>query len=173
MRRMRRPSLARDRCGAATIEFALLTCFLFVILLIGLDVGMFFIQRGNLGSGVSTAAVYSFTNRTAVPFATLPEMVNAVAGAPVATHVAVTVECNGSATSCINESRICSCLTESGTYVASATCGAPCPGSSGAAGATSGYYLKIKASYRYMPTVVPAGMFGDTMLEQTAVVRLQ
>lgn len=46
-------------------------------------------------------------------------------------------------------------------------------GSSGGGDATSGYYLKVKASYRYIPTIVAATLFGDTMLEQSAVVRLQ
>lgn len=169
----RKAGLASDRRGAATIEFALLTCFLFGVMLIALDLGMFMIQRGNLGSGVATSAVYSFSNRTAVPFATIPAMVKAVAGAPAVSTVAVTVECNGGTTPCTNQSRVCACLTTSGGYQATATCGAPCSGSSGGSDATSGYYLTVRAGYRYVPAVVPANVFGDTMLEQTAVVRLQ
>jgi len=46
-------------------------------------------------------------------------------------------------------------------------------GSSGGGDATSGYHPKVMASYRYIPTIVPATLFGDTMLEQSAVVRLQ
>ncbi|MDJ0277987.1 TadE/TadG family type IV pilus assembly protein [Sphingomonas sp. 2R-10] len=165
--------LLRDRRGAATIEFALLTCFLFAIMLAALDFGMFFIQRGNLGSGVATTAVHSFSNRAAVPFTNIPTMVAAIAGAPGASNLVVTVECNGGDTPCVNESRVCACLTADNGYRATATCGAPCGAASGSAAARSGYYLRVKASYRYVPAVVPASLFGDTTLEQAAVVRLQ
>lgn len=170
---MRTRGLRRDRRGVATIEFALLTCFLFAIMLAALDFGMFFIQRGNLGAGVATSAVYGFTNRAAVPYANIPTMVAAVAGAPAATNLSVTVECNGGGAPCVNESRICACLTATNGFRPAATCGEPCPALAGAPASSAGYYLKVKASYRYAPTVVPASVFGDTTLEQAAVVRLQ
>jgi len=122
---------------------------------------------------MATSAVYSSSNRTGVPFDTIADRVKGVAGAPAASSVVVTVECNGGTTSCTNPSRVCACLTGSSGFQATATCGATCPGSSGGGDTTSGYYLKVKASYRYIPTIVPATLFGDTMLEQSAVVRLQ
>ncbi|PXA94517.1 hypothetical protein DMC47_20645 [Nostoc sp. 3335mG] len=165
----RKTPLPSDRRGVATIEFALLTCFLFGIMLAALDFGMFFIQRSNLGSGVAASAVYSFNNRTVVPFANIPAMVTAVAGAPGATNLVVTTECNGGTTSCVNQNRQCACLSPTGSFTAAGTCGEPCSDGQ----STSGFYLKVKARYQYVPTVVPASVFGDTTLEQAAVVRLQ
>lgn len=168
---MRRISIRHDQRGVATIEFALLTCFVFAILLAALDFGMFFIQRSNLGAGVASAAVYGFSNASTVPYATLPAMVSAVAGAPA--DMMVTIECNGGSAPCVNQSRQCACLTDAGGFRATATCGEACVGSGTGAVSSSGYYLKVKATYQYRPTVVPAGVFGDTTLEQSAVVRLQ
>ncbi len=173
MRILRRISIRRDRRGVATIEFALLTCFVFAILLAALDFGMFFIQRSNLGAGVASAAVYGFSNASTVPYASLPAMVSAVAGAPVASDVTVTIECNDGSTPCVNQSRQCACLTDAGGFRATATCGEACTGSGTGAVSTSGYYLKVKATYQYRPTVVPPDVFGDTTLQQSAVVRLQ
>jgi len=162
-----------DTRGVATIEFALVTCFLFAILLAALDFGMFFVQRSNLGSGVASTAVYSLSNAAAVPYATIPTMVASVAGAPGTANLAVTFECNGGAAPCVNQSRQCACLTDAGGYRPTATCGEACSGTGTGAGSTSGYYLKVKASYAYGPVVVPARIFGDTTLAQSAVVRLQ
>lgn len=170
---MRGHSIRTDTRGVATIEFALVTCFLFAILLAALDFGMFFIQRSNLAAGVASTAVYSFSNTTAVPFTNIPTMVAAVAGAPSASDLTVTIDCNGGAAPCVNQSRQCACLTDTGGFRGTATCGEACSGSGSGAASTSGYYLMVKASYRYMPTVVPAGIFGDTTLQQSAVVRLQ
>lgn len=170
---MRRLPGTGDTRGVATIEFALVTCFLFAILLAALDFGMFFVQRSNLGSGVASTAVYSFSNAATVPYSTIPTMVASVAGTPTAANLAVTVECNGGAAPCTNQSRQCACLTDTGGYRLTATCGESCSGNGTGAGSTSGYYLKVKATYAYTPTVVPAEVFGDATLEQSAVVRLQ
>jgi Flp pilus assembly protein TadG len=169
----RRPSLSQDRRGVATIEFALLSCFFFAVVLAVLDYGMFFIQRGNLGAGVATASIHSFANRASVTFDAIPAMVTANAGAPAASGLVVAVRCNGGAAPCTNTSRQCACLTSANTYVAAATCGEPCSGTSMIADSTSGYYLGIDASYRYAPIVLPRSAIRDTALTQTAVVRLQ
>ncbi len=163
----------RDSRGSATIEFALLTCFFFVIMLGVLDFGMFFIQRSNLSGGVSTASIHSFANRDAVAFANIPAMVTAASRAPGGSSVAVTVTCNAGTTSCANTSRACACLTTANTFVEASSCGAPCTGGNMTSGSTAGYYLTIAASYPYTPAVLPRGALGSAIVQQTAVVRLQ
>ena len=163
----------RDSRGSATIEFALLTCFFFAIMLGALDFGMFFIQRSNLSGGVSTASIHSFANRDAVAFANIPAMVTAASRAPGGSNVAVTVTCNAGTASCANTDRVCACLTTTNTFVEASSCGASCTGGNMTSGSTAGYYLTIAASYPYTPAVLPKGALGSAIVQQTAVVRLQ
>lgn len=166
-------SFARHRRGSATVEFALLTAFFFSVILGASDFAMFFIQRSNLGQGVSMASIHSFANRDAVTYANIPAMVTTASAAPAGSVVSVTASCNDAAASCTNTSRVCACLTTANTFVAAGSCGAPCSGANMTNGSTSGYYLKIVASYPYNPLVLPRGALRNATLRQTAVIRLQ
>jgi Flp pilus assembly protein TadG len=163
----------RDGRGSATIEFALLTCFFFAVVLGALDFGMFFIQRSDLSGGVSTASIHSFANRDAVAFANIPAMVTAASKAPGGSAVSVTVTCNAGTASCVNTNRVCACLTSANAFIDASSCGAPCTGGNMTSGSTAGYYLTIAASYPYAPAVLPRGALGSATVRQTAVVRLQ
>ncbi len=162
--------LLRNRRGAATIEFALLATFFLGVMLVALDIGTYLIQRSSLRQAVSAAATSSFAQRDTVSYAAIPDYVRRAARAPATTLV--TTSCNGG-TACTNSTRSCACLSRTATYVPAASCGAPCSGSGMAAGATSGYYLRISASYAYQPLVLPRGLLTASSISETATVRLQ
>lgn len=165
----RRQHLAGDERGAATVEFALLTLFFFVFILLALDVAGYFVQRSQLAAAVSAASMSAFANRTSVPFDTLPGYVQNAARLRSAPQVSIA--CNGVSGGCINSNRSCACLSKSGAYTA-AVCGSVCVGGA-TANSTAGYYLQISAASQYDAAVLPQGMMNGASVVQSVVIRLQ
>lgn len=159
----------RGEEGAATIEFALLTLFLFMAVLLTLDFAAYYVQRSQLAAAVSAGSMSAFANRTAVPFQTLPTYIQNAARLPTAPQISVA--CNGTANSCVNTGRSCACLSKTGGY-ANATCGSSCPAGS-TPNSTAGYYLQITASSQYRAMVLPKGMLNGTAMVQSVTVRLE
>ncbi|WP_333571739.1 TadE/TadG family type IV pilus assembly protein [Sphingomonas sp.] len=155
--------------GAATIEFALLTLFFFLSALLTLDVASFYIQRSQLAQAVSAASMSAFSNRTAVPYQSLPGYIQNAARLPTAPQVGIA--CNGVANGCVNTGRSCACLTKVGSY-SSAACGSSCPAGT-TPNSTAGYYLQITASSRYRAMVLPNGMLNGMPITQSVTVRLE
>jgi Flp pilus assembly protein TadG len=167
MKRMQQ--LAAGEQGAATIEFALLTLFFFLCALVALDFASYFVQRSQLAAAVSAGSVSAFTNRSTVPFQTLPAYIQNAAHLPAQPQVSMS--CNGTANGCSNTGRTCACLSTTGSY-ASAACGSTCPAGN-TSGSTAGYYLQITASSQYRAVVLPRGMLNGTPIVQSVTVRLQ
>lgn len=160
-------ALLREQRGVATIEFALLTLCFFVVMLLALDFGTYFVQRSQIGSAVSAASLSAFGTRSNIPFTDLPAYVQKAARMP---ELQVSVRCNDSAT-CANSSRSCACLTKTGSFIG-ASCGASC-GSGTSAGSTAGYYLRISATTPYRAMVLPKGMLNGTSITQSVTVRVE
>lgn len=162
MRRLR--SLLADRRGTATIEFALVSLFLFGTMMVALDFGFYTQQKLRLGSAVEQAAVLAYNTQVSSTTSTISNYVRDYAGTKNAPTVTIT--CNGT-TACGDGK--CSCVNASGGFVVAATCNATCSGSS----AISGNYMKIVASAVYPATIVPDSYLGGGTMTQSAVVRLQ
>jgi len=164
-----RQPIAADEQGAATIEFALLTLFFFLCALVALDFASYFVQRSQLAAAVSAGSISAFTNRSTVPFQTLPAYIQNAAH--LSDPPQISVSCNGTVNGCVNTGRSCACLSTTGSYV-SAACGSSCPAGN-TSGSTAGYYLQITASSRYRAVVLPRGMLNGTPIVQSVAVRLQ
>lgn len=159
--------LRDEERGSATVEFALLTTSLFFLMLVGLDFGMLFYERQRLGAAVEEGAMLGFHNRRTLDLATIRTYTAAASGLPSGS-VTVEASCNGQAT-CDGEMEQCHCLDPSGpSFTATTSCGEVCP-----SGSTSSYYLTIRATHRYTPMVVPAGLLGERDLVERAAVRLR
>jgi Flp pilus assembly protein TadG len=169
MRNLSFSTLRRDENGVATVEFALWVTGFFVIIMVAMDFGMLFIERGKVNEAVAASAVASFEEADNVNFAVLPSYVRSIANNPA---INVSTSCNGVANSCTNLNRTCACLKTDGSYVATA-CGNICTGSDMTGGSTSGYYLTIEATQAFTPVVLPSGLLSDMSLSQQATVRLQ
>ncbi len=161
--------LRRRDDGVASVEFALWSTFFFVIIMVALDFGSLYLQRGKLNEAVGAAAVASFNNADNVSFGSLPLYVR---GLTEDQSTAVTVSCNGSAGACTNFNRTCACLKQDGTYVAN-SCGNTCSGPGMTTGSTAGYYLTINASRSFDPMMVPRSVLSGASVSQQATVRLQ
>lgn len=157
-----------DELGAAAIEFALLTSLFFLVILVALDFGSFYLERSKMNEAVSGAAVNAFASAENVDFSALPGYVRALANNP---SLAVTTACNGTSGTCTNLSRSCACLRTNGTYAA-ASCGSACTGTV-TASSTAGYYLTVGASQTFEPLILPRGLLGNARISQQATVRLQ
>lgn len=162
-------SLRRDETGVASVEFGLWSIGFFMILMVAIDFGLFFIERGKVNEAVAAAAVASFEEADNVNFTILPTYVRSIADNQ---SIAVTASCNGVAGSCTNLNRACACLKTDGSYVAQ-TCGDVCTGTDMTAGSTAGYYLTITANQGFEPVVLPNGLLSDSGMTQFATVRLQ
>lgn len=169
MRNLSLSTMQRDENGVATVEFALWVTGFFVIVMVALDFGMFFIERGKVNEAIAASAVASFEEADNVNFAVLPDYVRSIADNQAIT---VTTSCNGVANSCTNLNRSCGCLKTDGSYVAT-TCGNVCSGANVTAGSTSGYYLTIEATQGFTPVVLPSGLLSNMSTSQQATVRLQ
>lgn len=160
MKRLR-ALLGADR-GTATIEFALISVFIFGAIMVALDFGFYTQQKLKLGNAVEQAAILAFNSQSTT---TASSYVQAYAGTKVTPTVTVT--CNGVST-CDGK---CSCITASGGFTAPATCASPRASCTG--GGTQGYYMKILASETYQAVIVPNRYLGGGTMSQSAVVRLQ
>jgi len=158
-----------DDSGAVVVEFALWSTAFFLVLSVALDFGSFFVDRGKMNEAVSAAAVSSFSTADNVTFGNIPGYVRGLTSEP---NLGVSLLCNGTAGSCTNVNRTCSCLKTDGTYVAQ-TCGNTCTGNGYTAGSTAGYYMTIQATHTFDPVIVPAGMLDGTSIVQQATVRLE
>ncbi|MXO89066.1 TadE/TadG family type IV pilus assembly protein [Alteraurantiacibacter aestuarii] len=161
--------LKADNKGVAAVEFALWTTAFFFSVMVAIDFGTFFLERGKLNGAVGAAAVSGFNTADNVNFGSMPGYVRSLTGEPA---TAVTISCNGTANSCTNLNRTCACLKSNGTYV-SASCGNTCTGTGVTAGSTAGYYMTINATNPFTPMILPNSALADTVLSQQATVRLQ
>lgn len=161
-----------DIRGAAAVEFAIWSVFVFAVLMVSLDFGFYLAHTGRIASASEQAAIVAYNQREAdrVDSASLAEFLNAsarVPGAPVRT----TVTCNGSSSACnaAPAARQCACVSGlSPVYTASATCGAPC-----ASGATSGYYVSLASEYDFDPVIPSHPLLTRKVIRQSVTVRLQ
>lgn len=159
--------LGSEEKGNATIEFALLSVMFFAIIMVALDFGLYLTYRLRMGAAVEQASLLAFNNRTNVDTTQLTNYITAGSQLSNGT-VTVDIKCNGTAT-CVNTSRQCTCLSSDGkSYTSSASCGATCGN-----GSTSGYYLKIAASYPYEAVVIPDKWLDGMTINQSSIVRLQ
>jgi Flp pilus assembly protein TadG len=156
--------LRDEQDGAALVEFGLVTAFLFLMFLTGLDFGAYYQQRAGINEALSGASIRAFETRDTVDFAGMTSLVRKLADDPT---LQVTLECNGTVNGCTNSSRTCACLTSSGTFT-SAMCNASCTG-----GSTAGYYLTIRAKRTFEAAVLPGGVLSGTSMEQHVTVRLE
>ncbi len=155
--------LLRDVRGVATIEFALASVFMFGVIMVGLDFGVYAQQKLRLGSAVEKAAILAYNTQVTTNTSSISSYVVTAAGTTNTPNVAIT--CNG--TSTCGDGK-CSCLTASGGFTIAATCNTTC-----SSGAISGNYMKIVATVIYPSMVVPDKYLGGKTMTQSAVVRLQ
>ncbi|GGD56337.1 TadE/TadG family type IV pilus assembly protein [Croceicoccus mobilis] len=163
MKRLRR--FRQDEDGAVAVEFALWTVTLFFVIAAGLDFGLYFIQRSHMDESLSATAISAFDARQNVAFTSLPQYARALADDDAMT---VAVSCNGSAGSCTNLSRTCSCLNGDGSFTGQA-CGTVCT----ANGTSAGYYLTLDASSDFTSVIVPSSMVGNGRISRSTTVRLE
>jgi Flp pilus assembly protein TadG len=163
---MTRPlRLIRDTRGASTVEFAMWSTLLFVILLFGADFGQYSLMQARLARGVSEASMQAFNTKNAIDTAQLGNMVASAAVLP-GTPPSVSISCNGA--TCSNASRTCACLGSDGAVGAAVSCSATC-----ATGAKPGYYLTIRASYAYAQPLIDSSPLAGKMMTQVSTVQLQ
>lgn len=159
--------LRSEEKGNATIEFAFLSVMFFAIIMAALDFGLYLTYRLRMGAAVEQASLLAFNNRANIDTTQLSNYI--VAGSQLSSGtVTVDVKCNGTGT-CVNTSRQCTCLSTDGkTYATAASCGATCGN-----GSTSGYYMKIAATYPYKAVVLPNKWLDGMTINQSSIVRLQ
>lgn len=157
--------LLRDRRGASSVEFALWTSLIFVVLLMSADFANYAIQQAKLARSVSEASMQAFNTKDAIDTGQLTTMVTSSSNLP-GTPPIVTISCNGAA--CANTGRTCACLGSDGVVGAALACTATCP-----TGALPGYYLTIKASYSYAQPILSGSPITGKGMTQTSTVRLQ
>ncbi len=162
-------ALWRDGRGAAAIEFAVLTSSFFIVFLGVLDYGNWFVQDSRLAQAVSDQANYTFKKRASASFSqsTIQTYIRQATG----TTATVNVTCNGGTdnASCSSAMTSCKCLSSAGVYASSASCGASCTGPGYSAGAVSGYYVTIAASYSFPGAI----LLKNAPLSRRVTVRLK
>ncbi|WP_420140652.1 TadE/TadG family type IV pilus assembly protein [Sphingomonas sp.] len=159
--------LARAERGTATIEFALLSVFFFGVATVALDFAAFVQQKLKLGHAVEQGAIVAFNMRDAIDPVAVATFVKATAGLP--TGPAVTCNDGTCAAAPSRASTAYRCIDQATGAIGGAalSAGASCVG-----GGNAGYYLKIVATKRYRPMIVPDRWLDGTVMTQTAVVRL-
>lgn len=162
----------RDTRGAAAVEFALWSIFVFAVLSVSIDFGFYLAQTGRIASASEQTAIIAYNKREAGPVnsTSLANFLNASARMP-GSAVRTTVTCNGTAAACNAAPAARQCVCVSGltpTYTASANCGDPC-----ASGATSGYYVAISSEYDFKPILSPHPLLNAKVIRQSVTVRLQ
>jgi len=158
-----------NRKGTAAVEFACISLFLFGTLMIALDFGFYTQQKLKLGSTLEQAAILAYNKQigtAATPTTTaIRDYVQNYAGlqsAPTAT-----VTCNGGGTAVCGDGK-CSCITSTGDFTYPIACNTAC-----ATGGLSGNYMKIQAQATYNAVIVPDKYLNNSIITQTAVVRIQ
>lgn len=156
--------LLRDNRASVTVEFALVSLFMFATIMVALDFSFAAQERLRLGHAVEQAAILAYNQQTGSNTSAISTYVGAAA--KTKTTPSVTITCNG--TSTCGDGK-CSCITSTGTFTLAGSCNATCTGSS----AISGNYLKIVATTAYNSVVVPDKYLGGSTITSSAVVRLQ
>lgn len=165
-------ALLRDTRGAAAVEFALWSVFVFAVLSVSIDFGIYLAHTGRIASASEQAAIVAYNKRESGPVdgASLAQFLNASSRTP-GPAVRTTVTCNGTAAACNAAPAARKCVCVSGLapiYTASANCGDPC-----ASGATSGYYVTLSSEYGFQPIVSPHPLLNGKVIRQSVTVRLQ
>jgi Flp pilus assembly protein TadG len=157
--------LSRADRGSATVEFALASLFLFGIIMVGLDFGIYTQQNLKLGSAVEQGGVIAFSNRAGtVDTGAITNYVTAVAGgAPTMTY-----QCNGGTCGGATTSKCIGAMGANGWP----TFTAPSSGTACSGGGVAGYYMVIRAAKAYKSVVVPDRYLNGSTMQQQAVVRL-
>jgi len=165
-----RHDLARDQRGSATVEFALASLFLFGIMLVGLDFGVYAQQSLRLGSAVQQGAVIAFNNRAAatVDTGSVGNYITATAGG----SPTMSYQCNGGSCSGTLTAMCLSALAGMGGWPAYTAATTSNGVSSCADGAAPGKYLVIRATRTFKSVVVPDQYLGGKTMTQQAIVRL-
>jgi Flp pilus assembly protein TadG len=165
-------ALGRDTRGAAAVEFALWSVFVFIVLFVSIDFGFYLAHTGRIASASEQTAIVAYNRREAGPVntASLADFLNASARTP-GSAVRTTVTCNGAAAACdaVPSARQCVCVSRlTPTYTASARCGDPC-----ASGATSGFYVALSSEYDFQPIIPSHPFLNGKVIRQSVTVRLQ
>lgn len=163
---MRKPAATlRDRRGTATIEFALASLFLFGVITVALDFGMYVQQKLKLGSVVEQAGIIAFNAGSNTPDETVLTsfIQNAGANSDFRCNSATQQACTSTTTS--------QCIGAPATAGGWPTFTAPSSGAC-ASGGSPGYYLVIRATKTYQAMVVSDKYLGGKYIVQQTVVRL-
>ena len=160
-------ALLADRKGVAAVEFACFSVFLFLVLSVALDFAFYTQQKLKLGSVLEQAAILAYNQQVGTSPAKADTIVVAnyirnfsgMQSAPAAT-----ITCNGSSTC---DGSKCSCISATGALVTT-TCTNTC--SNGVAPAN---YMQLQAQSTYHAVIVPDKYLNNSVITQTAVVRLQ
>ena len=165
-----RRDIFRQQRGSATVEFALASLFLFGIMLVGLDFGIYTQQSLRLGSAVQQGAVIAFNNRgsSTVDTDAIGNYITAASGA----SPTMSYQCNGGSCSGTLTAMCLAPTTPSNgwpTFTAATTSNGV---SSCANGAAPGKYLVVRATRTFQPVVVPDKYLGGKTMTQQAIVRL-
>ncbi|MBB3957806.1 TadE family protein [Novosphingobium sediminicola] len=158
--------------GTATIEFALWSILVFVLLLPCLDLAAYLVAGSSMGAAVDQAAIlaYDMRNSDTIDTTRLSGYVASTAWVPNGTP-STKITCNGEQQSCAASlaNRPCACVSGlSPIYTPAAVCGMACP-----SGATSGFYLTVQAQVTYQPMIVPDRWLAGSTLARSVTVRLQ
>lgn len=157
--------LRRDEQGVAAVEFALWSVFIFGVLLLGFDFGIYSLQNARLAKSVSEASNFAFATRKAVKPDQVRQYVAASSGLP-GEQPLVTVTCNVGEV-CRDANRTCACLGAGGAVTAK-TCGEKCT-----SGAKAGYYMTITARYFYQNPIFRNGYLDGAVMVEKSTVQLQ
>lgn len=142
--------VAKDREGAAAVEFAFIAPILALLLLGLIDLGMGFSAQMSVSQAAQAGTYYALLNGYDTS-----AIGNAVQNASNATGIAG------------NASEACGCPTSSGG-VAPATCGNTCPN-----GLTAGFYVTVNAQYQYATILPYPGLNSPMTLSANSVVRIK
>ncbi|WP_395396617.1 TadE family protein [Novosphingobium sp. BL-8A] len=160
---MRKGNVLADESGVVAVEFALWSTLLFLVISIGLDFALYYIQRSKVDEALSATAISAFNARLSVPYSDLPAYMRTLSENG---SLETALSCNGQLNACTNTSRECACLQADGTYHAQA-CASACTGMT----TTAGYYLTIRSRSGFAPFMVPRSLTSDIVRQTT--VRLQ
>lgn len=165
--------LGRDRRGAAAIEFAFMSTFLFAVLLVALDFGAYVQQRLKLGQAVEQGAMIAFGQRANQPTVTTSTIASYVAAMGGGSTVSTSFQCNGqTACSSANTAQsMCIGAPAAKNGWPSFTAANPTTKLC-ASGASPGYYLVIRATRTFKAVVTPDKYLGGKLMQQQTVVRL-
>jgi len=164
-------SFLRHQNGNATVEFAFASLFLFGIIVVALDFGIYAQQSLKLGSAVEQGGIIAFNNG---PNSLDTASIGAYIAATTGNSPTVTYQCNGG--SCPGTATDKKCIGAPAAPGGWPTFTTPATDASGnkvcSTGASPGYYLVIRASRTYRSVVVPNRYLNGGTMRQQTVVRL-